>query len=285
MRRRDVSRRAVVTALPMVVLGGRAAAREPLRLGLTPVFLDSDLALLRALEAYLGRATGFAPELVKRRTYQEITALLLAGRLDAAWICGYPFVEHADRLALVAVPLHRGSPLYRSYLIVPADSGAERLEDLRGTTHAFSDPASNSGYLVTRHRLLLDGERPETFFARSFFTFGHRNVIRAVAAGLADGGSVDGYVWEVMARREPAIAGATRVLEASEWFGFPPIAALAAQRRSPAVEALARALVAMPQDPLGREILAVLDLDGFVPGEPILYAGIAAMRERLRAEG
>lgn len=282
---RTLGRRAVMAALPGLVAAGAVGARATLRLGLTPVFLDSDLALLRALEAYLARATGFAPQLVKRRTYQEITALLLAGRLDAAWICGYPFVEHADRLALVAVPLHRGSPLYQSYLIVPADSGAEHLADLRGTTHAFSDPASNSGFLVTRHRLLLAGERPETFFARSFFTFGHRNVIRAVAAGLADGGSVDGYVWEVMARREPAIAGATRVLEASEWFGFPPIAALAAQRGSPAVEALGRALVAMPQDPLGREILAVLDLDGFVAGEPALYGGIAAMRERLRAEG
>lgn len=169
---RATRRAALAGTLALMARPARAAGT--LTVGLTPVFLDSDLALLRDLDAYLTQATGLAVRLVKRRTYQEITALLLAGQLDAAWICGYPFVQHAGRLAVVAVPLHRGRPLYQSYLIVGADHAAHRLEDLRGTTHAFSDPDSNSGFLVTRYLLTAAGERPETFFARSFFTFGHR---------------------------------------------------------------------------------------------------------------
>ena len=104
------NRRAVLAAAlgTMTTDGGvplavrRARARGPVRFGLTPVFLDSDLELLRDLEGYLVRALGAGVQLVKRRTYQEIMALLLSGQLDAAWVCGYPYVQHADRLALSA---------------------------------------------------------------------------------------------------------------------------------------------------------------------------------------
>lgn len=122
-------------------------------------------------------------ELVQRRTYQEITGLLLERSVDAAWLCGYPYLQHADLLDLVAAPVWRGGPRYQSYLIVGAEDGAEALSDLQGGTHAFSDPDSNSGYLVTATDLRRMGEQVEGFFSRSIFTFGHRNVVRAVADG------------------------------------------------------------------------------------------------------
>ncbi len=264
-------------------LGAQMPAREPLRLGLTPVFLDNDLLLLRGLQHYLEAQTGLPCRLIKRRSYQEITVLLLAGRLDAAWICGYPYVQFQDRLDLVAVPSWRGAPLYRSYLIVPADSPARGLEDLRGTIHAFSDPDSNSGYLVTTALLLRRGERPGSFFRHVFFTYGHRNVVRAVARRLADGGSVDGYVFEMLREREPDLARGCRVLRRSRRFGFPPIACRRGEAQRPAVRALARALFTMADDAGGREVLAMLGLDGFVPATPALYAAIAA-NARLLAE-
>ena len=80
------------------------------RFGLTPVFLSSDLELLSQLRAYLSSALDRPVTLVTRRTYQEITALLLSGQLDAAWICGYPFIQYRERLALLAVPVWRGMP-------------------------------------------------------------------------------------------------------------------------------------------------------------------------------
>src|SRR3989304_7118889 len=133
-----------------------------------------------------------------RRTYQETPALLLSGYLDAAWICGYPFIQYQDRLSLVAVPVWRGRPKYQSYLIVGRDRPVAGVSDLRGDIHAFSDPDSNSGYLVTQALLADEGEIPSTYFSKTFFTYSHRDVVRAVAAGLAESGSVDGYVWEVM---------------------------------------------------------------------------------------
>src|SRR5918996_3623602 len=102
----------------------RADQAVTVRFGLTPVFLSDDLELLAKLKGYLEQATRFPVQLVTRRTYQEITTLLISGQLDAAWICGYPFVQYRHELDLVAVPLWQGEPLYRSYLIADADRKA-----------------------------------------------------------------------------------------------------------------------------------------------------------------
>ncbi len=188
-----------------------AASGGAIRFGLTPVFLTNDLELLGRLQSYLQRATGYPVELVTRRTYQEITTLLTTGQLDAAWICGFPYVAHRAALQLVAVPLWHHKPLYQSYLIVDRDRKGSGILDLRGDIHAFSDPDSNSGFLVTRAALAERGLRPETFF-----TYGHRDVIRAVASGLAGSGSVDGYIYDVVAAIDPDLTRDTRVLKASE---------------------------------------------------------------------
>ena len=202
MERLGPSRREVVSGvLALCTVAGvppAVAAGDELRFGLTPVFLTSDLELLDRLRSYLEHATGSPVRLVTRRTYQEITSLLLSGQLDAAWICGFPFVANQPRLALVAVPVWQGKPLYRSYLITGRDREAASLDDLRGDVHAFSDPDSNSGWLVTATALAGKGQTPERFFGRTIFTYGHRNVIRAVASGLAMSGSVDEYVYEVI---------------------------------------------------------------------------------------
>ncbi len=249
-------------------------AREPFRLGLTPVFLDNDVRLLDLLREYLEPRLQRPVQLIKRRSYQEITVLLLAGRLDAAWICGYPYVQYRRRLALVAAPLWRGAPLYRSYIIVPRGSRARALDDLRGTIHAFSDPDSNSGYLVTAALLVERGESPGSFFRHVFFTYGHRNVVRAVARRLADSGSVDGYVFEVMRAREPELTDACRILRRSREYGFPPVACRRGDAHKPSIRALRSALIDMPSSPPGRTILEILALDGFAFVSPDVYASI-----------
>ena len=279
------SRRAfLVGGAATLVAPAVRAAPLPFRIGLTPVFLDSDLRLTGQIEAYLAARLERPVNLVKRRTYIEITALLAAGHLDAAWICGLPFVQHRAALKLVAVPIYRGALTYRSFLIARADASMPDPMGVRGTIHAFSDPDSNSGQLVTRAWLAGLGEEPQRFFARTFFAYGHRNVIRAVAAGLAGSGSVDSYVYEVVGEIEPDLVAATQVVRASEPMGFPPIAA---PRGGDAglMRATADALAAMPGDPLGRDILATLRLDGFTDPDPSLYLGIERLARTVRALG
>jgi phosphonate transport system substrate-binding protein len=286
---RPTDRRRVLAGLSSMVglassgtLHAQSAAASPLRFALTPVLLTSDLIMLEELKLYLSRALDRPVHLVTRRTYQEITALLVSRQVEAAWICGYPFVAYRSELALVAVPVWRGRPLYQSYLISRFDRKAEGLADLVGTVHAFSDPDSNSGYLVTCAALAEMGTSAARFFRQFFYTYGHRNVVRAVSAGLAAGGSVDGYVYDVLRETEPDLVARTRVIRRSELLGFPPIACPAAEAQSPVISRLREALVAMPSDAHGRRVLGLLRLDGFSVEQPELFDGIAAKMKLVR---
>lgn len=256
-----------------------ARAAEPLRLGLTPVFLDNDAEVISRLREAIGAGTGRAIDLVQRRTYQEVTGLLLEGGVEAAWLCGFPFLQHEGSLSLLGVPVWQGAPLYRSYLIVRTDDAADGLDDLGGGTHAFSDPDSNSGWLVTASDLARMGQRPETFFQRTLFTYGHRNVVRAVAGGLTRSGSVDGYVWEALARVEPDLTRRTRVIAQSEPLGFPPFVARREQMGDDTILALRSALLALATTPPGKAALELLQLDRIISGDLALFDGI---RQRMQ---
>lgn len=280
------TRRAVLAGASALLASAHpalGAGTDTLRFALTPVFLTSDLELLDRLRLYLETATGRTIELVARRTYQEITALLTAGQVDAAWLCGYPFIQHRHELDLLTVPVWRGEPLYQSYLIAGTDSPAAGLADLRGGIHAFSDPDSNSGYLVTAADLARLHETPAGFFRQTIYTYGHSNVVRAVAAGLAHSGSVDGYVYEVLKLVNPALISSTRVLQTSDWFSFSPIAAPTSARGSEKSGALARALLTMHEAPTGQDVLDLLRLDRFAIEPVSIFDSIEANIREVRS--
>ena len=69
--------------LPGVPRPARAGDATPISFGLNPLFLDSDIELLSMIGQYLSGKIGGPVQLVRRRTYQEITAPLLSGQLDA----------------------------------------------------------------------------------------------------------------------------------------------------------------------------------------------------------
>ena len=275
-QRARISRRGLLAgavAATLIRSTNPAGAAEAVSVGLNPLFLDSDIQLLSLLQTYLAERLERPVQLIKRRTYQEITALLLSAQLDAAWVCDDPYVQHEDQFALLAVPLYRHEPLYQTYVIVSEGSKAQSFDDIRGTVHAFSDPDSTSGFLVTRSLLALRHTTPAQFFRTFFFTYGHRNVVRAVATGLAESGSIDGYVWDVMREREPELINRTRVVYTSEKLGFPPIVGLKSAQETMTAKAISAAFLEMPADALGRQILSILELDGFTKAGPDLYHG------------
>lgn len=252
-----------------------------LRIGLTPVFLDDQVSFLTRWRTWLEQKLARGVVFVQRGSYREIVDLLRTGKLDFAWLCGYPYVRYRPELKLVAVPLWRGRPYYQSYLIVPADDyKSTNLTDLRDKVFAYSDPDSNSGYLYPQYRLTMLGENPSTFFSRSFFTWAHRKVVEAVGVGLANGGAVDGYVWETLAEFHPQLTGATRVIERSPDLGHPPFVARP-DIAPPELNEFRAALFGMATDREGAELLRLLRLDGFVAGQPTLFDDIARMAARV----
>jgi len=281
-----LQRRALLAGAASAILTAPAVLRAqpaPFRFGLTPVFLDNDWQLLDLLRTHLSTQMGSPVEFLQRRTYKEVTALLLMGEIEAAWLCGYPLLQNRDRLAALALPLWQGEPRYRARIITAAGRGVQEMDGLQGDVHAYSDPDSNSGHLVTVSELLLRNRRPEAFFSRTFFTYGHRNVVRAVARGLAQSGSVDGYVHDAMRRAEPELVSRTQVLWESESFGFPPIVMTQEAIGGTQAQTFLAALQSMPLSVAGQAALGMLQLDGFVVPEADSFEQIAA-RMRIVAE-
>ena len=102
-------------AAAAVSLPGWGADR--LRIGLTPVILADQVAFLSRWSPYLGARLGVEVEFVARESYQSVLDLLFSDQVDAAWICGYPYIRYEADLSLLAVPLYRGQPVYQAYLI------------------------------------------------------------------------------------------------------------------------------------------------------------------------
>ncbi|MBI2318994.1 MAG: PhnD/SsuA/transferrin family substrate-binding protein, partial [Betaproteobacteria bacterium] len=178
---------------------------------------------------------------------------------------------------LVAVPLYRSRPYYRAYLIVPENKPRiSNLMQLRGKVFAYADPYSNSGYLVPRYQLRMDGEDPAKFFGRTFFTYAHRKVIEAVADGLVDGGSVDGYIWDSLDMVKHEVTSRTWPVSQSEEYGFPPFVAHRAVPQDD-FQAMQRMLLTMRYDPQGKALLKALNLDGFTLSDDKLYENVARM--------
>lgn len=284
MNRRDclqsLAAAGVVAAHPL-----SAAGAERIRIGLTAVILADQVAFLSRWSSYLGAQVNRTVEFVVRDSYQNILDLLRSDQLDAAWICGYPYVRYEADLKLLAVPLYRGAPLYQSYLIRQRaqQNPIQGWSDLGGRVLAYSDPLSNSGWLVAQAQLGKAGFAPAQL-KRAFFAHGHRNVAEAVAAGLAQAGSIDGYVWETMRLQGMAAVGQTQVVWRSEPFGFPPLVT----RRHAAhvlVEPLRQSLLGMAADKVGRELLGALNLTGFVEGSPTLFDSIRRQAQTVPGSG
>lgn len=277
MRRRAFLAASAAGLAGAFVRGARADPGKALRIGLTPTLLHERHALLIEWQAYLERGLGRPVVFVLRDSYSDTMDLIKQRRLDAAWLSDYPYVLMKAHVRLLVTPLKDGRPYYRSYLIVPArDALSRSIADLEGKVFAYADPYSHTGYLFPRHELTQLGKSPKTFFRRSFFTWSHRKAIAAVARHLADGAAVESYVWDSLAREEPGLAAATRIVSRSREFGFPPIVAVDGLPAA-TFQSLQGVLTGMTSDPHGLSILAKLHLDGFIAGDPALYADVETM--------
>lgn len=258
-------------------LGQASAQSDALRIGLTPVILADQAAFLTRWGEYLSKRLNNPVVFVARESYQGVLDLLFSGQLDAAWICGYPYIRHKQELQLLAVPLYESRPLYQAYLIRPRQSNPQiqGWADLKNKVLVYSDPLSNSGWLVAQVQLNAARLSPKDL-KKSFFAHGHRNVAEAVAARLAHAGSIDGYVWETMRQQGMAAVEQTEVVWKSGLFGFPPLV-VRQNAKHPKTQALQATLLGMQHENEGQGLLKALNLTGFEPGNPSLFSSIAAM--------
>jgi phosphonate transport system substrate-binding protein len=252
-----------------------------LRIGVAAVLSpEGTVESYGALAEYLGEMLGRPTELVQRRTYAEVNALIDAGEVDLAFVCTSAYVRgHASgSMDLLVVPEIEGSRVYHSSIIVPASSPTRSMEDLRGAMFAFTDPMSLTGRLYATSVVLGLGHTPETFFSDIVYTYSHDDAVRAVAAGVVDGAGVDDLVLRHMIDRDPILESRIRVIDASPDYGIPPVVVPvttpAALRRL-----FTDLLLGLEYEPAGPRILASLGVDRFVMSSDDAYSEV---RELIR---
>ncbi len=236
-------------------------------------------AYYRKLLEYIGEKLDRHVQLVDRESYSEVNELLREGEVDAAFVCGGPYVDgHKEfGMELLAAPVVYGKAVYYSYIIVNKDSRISAFKELHGKRFAFTDPLSNSGKLVPTYMLARMNETPDTFFNTYIFTNTHDKAIKAVAQGIVDGAAVDSLVWEYADRTNPVFTSRTKIIEKSPPYGIPPV--VVRSGLDPALkEALRKILLNAHNDKKGREILGNMMIDRFRPIDDSAYDSIREMK-------
>lgn len=249
---------------------------------------NETIGYYQALLEYIAAGIGRKINLVQRKTYAEVNGLLANGGIDLAFICSGPYAADRERnhFEALAVPQIHQKNVYRAYLVTSLASPVNRFEDLRGKVFAFSDPDSNAGCFVPRFLLAQRGERPQSFFGKTIFTYSHDNSILAVSRALVDGAFVHEHIWEYYSTKNPDVTSKVRIVYISEPYGNPPLVA-SAFMPADLKHRIRELLFRMHDDPHGAGILRELLIDRFVPLDEHLYDPIRRMlaQTRLLEEG
>ncbi len=186
---------AVALAVSVALLGSApfpVVGQTKLVMVFNPI-LETDVVLFsgQQIGRMLGTSLGIPVEAVVATSYAATIVAMCAGRADIAFLSPFAYVLAHEKcgVEVAAVSVRSGRPYYRGQILVRADSGITKLEDLRGKKFAFVDPASTSGYLFPSAMLKRLGFDPDRFFSQTLFAGTHSNVVLAIYRGQVDGGA------------------------------------------------------------------------------------------------
>lgn len=171
------------------------------------------LRKFKPLGTYLEKETGMKVDFTPVNDYPAVVEGLAGRRIDLAWLGGFTFVQARIRTGN-AIPIAQRAEdeKFLSTYIVPANSTARTLQDLKGKTFVFGSPSSTSGHLMPRFFLLQAGINPDKDFTRIAFSGAHDATVAFVASGRADGGVLNTSVWEKLIEKGDPNAKAVRAI-------------------------------------------------------------------------
>jgi phosphonate transport system substrate-binding protein len=173
-------------------------------------------------------------------------------------------------------------PVYYSDVIVRHDSPIGSLEELRGRSWAYNEPASHSGHTVTLHSLVRMGARPG-FFGRVVEAGFHQRAIRLVHSGAVDAAAIDSQVLAVEVRDHPDLAS-LRVVGSFGPSTIQPVVA-ASHLPSRLKDQIRNLLIELSDDPTARTALDHGLIDRFTVIDDGAYDDIRAMLAVIEAAG
>ncbi len=227
---------------------------------------------------YIGEQIKQPVQMVNRRTYDEMDALLEKGEVKIAFICSAPYVKNRQQFGveLLVAPTVNGRPLYHSYIIVHNDSPMKTFPELKGRAFAFTDPKSNTGKLYPTYLLKGMGFTPEKFFNRFLYSYSHNKSVEMVAKKIVDGAAVESLVYEHMLKTGSPYARQARIIKRSPPYGIPPV--VVTRDIEPALrKKIKDAFLNMHKTAKGKAIIDAMMIDEFVEVPDANYDSIREM--------
>ena len=205
------------------------AYSDGLTIGLIPAENNEEMvAAFEPMRIYLEERLEESVTVYTATDYTGIIEAMRKNRLDIAWFgpMSYYLAEReANAEAFVIGVQPGGSAKYHSIITVPENSNANVLEDLRGATVAFVDPASTSGGLVPRYMVKRKtGLMPEEFFGRLIWAGSHDAAQLAVKNNTVDAAAGADMIYERMVRKGLITVETNRIIMTSDPLPGAPLA-------------------------------------------------------------
>ena len=265
------------------------AAERPLHLVLTPSQKPTNLLAGGELFAKaLGELAGVPIRVTVASDYAAVIEALRNKTADLAFLhpAGYVIANREAKAMIVARNQWHGKSTFTSRIWVRKDSGIKALEELRGKTMAFVDPASTSGYIfpmvMLMQRGLVKNKDPKTFFRDALFSGSHDAGLLALLNGHVDAlASFDQAREQYL--KDPAQR--ERLVWIAESAPIPEGGICGREGLDPSVVAKVRAALLQMRGPAYEPMLKKLhDIDGFEPAEDAEYAPVRAAMDLLGAK-
>ena len=177
-----------------------------------------------------------------------------------------------------------GQPVYFSEVVVRRESPARSFLDLRGSSWAYNDPCSLSGYYNLLKKLAEMSEYGG-FFGRLCCSGSHLESMRMICRGEAEAAAVDSNVLRIKLKSSPELGERLRVIESWGPFPIQPVVVRSDLPTELKVR-LHAALLAIGLDGEVPPTLAAFGLERFAPSTYDRYAAEErAMRECERTLG
>ena len=228
-----------------------------------------------AFVATVARLSGVPLRAQVASDYAGVIEALRSRRVDLAFVhpVGYVLARREAGCEILVRDVWQNRTAYKASFYVREASGIKRLEELRGRTVAFVDPASSSGYIypmvLLMKRGLVRDRDPKTFFKDALFAGTHEAALRAVLQGRVDVATTFDLAPQVHLKDPTLAAQLVSIAETPEI----PEAGICARPGLPpvAIQALKRALLGMKKPEHATALKGIYDIDGFVEARDADY--------------
>lgn len=264
-------------------LSGDSVSDNAVKIGIAAMLSPKEaLPVYDEIVHYIGKNLGFNTEMYFTKDYATMNNLVREKKVVAAFVCAGPYVMGHDEwnMELIAAPVLYGQSSYYSYIIVNTKAGFKTLEDLKGKRFAFTDPNSNTGFIVPNYELQRLNIDPKTFFSECLYSGSHDKSIEAVANDLVDAASVDHLIWEYMDAQHSEFTAKTRILQKFGPYCSPPVVTYP-DCDSSLTEKIRDILLNMHKSTEGKQILDKLYIDYFTVVDDSCYSSVRRMVESL----